>query len=361
MITETKDKKGEIFAGIDTHRDTNAIATCDAFGTILSAAEFSTTKAGTKKLISWLFSQGTVGAVGIECTGSYGKNVACAFQGMKVLVLEITRPVKKDRRSKGKSDTLDAQNAAQSARDYIFGGSRESNACVAKDRTSELEEIRTVKSTYDSAIKMRTQSINELKAVVVGAPDSIRESLRDLTITKLVQKCARFHIDTNKHENTVKAVLKGLAQRILSLDEEIASYKEILDSFANKHLTHLLSIRQVGTISAIQILLSAGTNIDRFKNEAAFAAYCGVSPVPASSGMHAKMRLSRAGDRQANSVFHMIAIGRMGHDADTKEYVKKRTAEGKSKKDIIRCLKRYIAREAFRRLKQDLKNFQIAS
>ena len=122
-----------------------------------------------------------------------------------------------------------------------------------------------------------------------------------------------------------------------------------------------MGIRQVGSISAVQILLCAGSNINRFKNEATFAAYCGVSPLPALSGMHARMRLSRAGNGQANSVFHMIAIGRMGHDIQTKEYVKKRIAEGKSKKDIIRCLKRYIAREAFCRLKQDLKEFQIAS
>ena len=345
-----------IFAGIDTHRDTYAIATCDAFGTILENSEFKTTKCGNKKLLSWLESQGEISAVGVEGTGSYGKSVTVYLQKRGVQVLEVTSPVKKERRSKGKNDYMDAQSAARTARDYTYGGSRETNACVAKDRSSETEQIRLVKASYDAAVKMKTQSINEFKAVIVDAPDDLRESLRELSTTKQVQKCSKFRPDAgNKEDFFTKTALRRIAKRILNLTEEIKEYKGILDDFAGQHLQNLLELKQVGSVSAVQLFLSAGANVNRFESEGAFAAHCGVSPLPASSGQHSKMRLSRAGDRKANSVLYMIAIGRMGKDEETKEYVAKKIAEGKSKKDAIRCLKRIIARQVFRALKRDFK------
>lgn len=349
-------EKTEIFAGIDTHRDTYAIATCDAFGTILNNSEFKTTKCGISKLMNWLTSQGEVSAVGVEGTGSYGKSVTVYLQKKGVKVLEVTSPVKKERRSKGKSDFMDAQSAARTARDFTFGGSRETNACVAKDRSSETEQIRLVKASYDAAMKIKTQSINEFKAAIVNASDDLRESLRELSTSKQVQKCSKFRPDiANKEDNLTKITLKQIAKRILNLSDEIKEYKGILDEFAAQNLQNLLKLKQVGSISAVQLFLTAGANINRFETEGAFAAHCGVSPLPASSGQHSKMRLSRAGDRKANSVLYMIAIGRMGKDEETKEYVAKKIAEGKSKKDAIRCLKRIIARQVYRALKRDFK------
>jgi transposase len=347
-----------IFAGIDTHRDTYAIATCDTFGTSLKTAEFKTTKKGISSLLTWLQKQGDVSAVGVECTGSYGKGVTASLQKIGINVLEVTSPVKKERRSKGKNDEMDAISAARTARDYVYGGTREANACVSKDRTSEIEQIRVVKTAYDSAKKMKTQTINAFKAAIIDAPEELRDSLRGLSTLIQVKKCARMHPEAGKMETFYsKTVLKREALRVLQLDEEIKDYKKLLDEFANTHLKNLMKCQQIGSVSAVQFFLSSGANIERFENEAHFAAHCGVSPVPASSGLHSHMRLSRAGDRKANSALYMIAIGRMGKDNRTKAYVEKKISEGKTKKDAIRCLKRYIAREVFRALKKDLEIF----
>ena len=346
---------GEIFAGIDTHRDTYAIATCDEFGSILKNCEFKTTKSGMKELVKWLNSQGEIRAVGIEGTGSYGKSITVRLQKLGMDILEVTAPPKKTRRSKGKNDYLDAQNAALTARDRILGGSLENNACASKNRTHDLENIRAVKAAYDGAKKMRTQSINAFKASIIASPEDIRETLQGLSTRMQVRKCANFRTNTSNTSTFYsKTVLKREALRIQNLEEELAEYKILLDEFASRYLKNLMELKQVGSVSAVQFFLTSGLNIERFASESAFAAHCGVAPIPASSGQHSRMRLSRAGDRKANSALYFIAIGRMGKDDRTKAYVAKKLKEGKSKKDAIRCLKRYIAREVFRQLKRDI-------
>lgn len=361
MIAQDKQNQGEIIAGIDTHKNTYAVAVCDNCGKIVSNAQFSTAKKGIKELVYWLCSQGCVLAVGIEGTGSYGKNIAQKLQEMQIRVIEVTHPVKSMRRSRGKSDELDAQMAARSTYDFLYGGPSENNACIAKDRSKEVEEIRLIATSHEAAVKECTQVCNQLKSAIVGAPAYIREELRELSSLKQIQKCAKMRICAKTRDMKTKMVLRNLAQRILNLKKEIADYKTILEEFAKEYLPSLFKAVQVGPVAAVQIFLSAGANINRFKSEAAFAAHCGIAPLPASSGMHSRMRLSRAGDRKANSVYYMIAIGRMGHDEKTKNYVQRRLAEGKRKKEIIRCLKRYIVRETFHLLRRDLKNFYLAS
>ena len=152
-------EKTEIFAGIDTHKKTYAVATCDVHGKILCSEEFPTSAKGIKRLLKWLFSQGEILAVGIEGTGCYGKNATIAIQEAGMRIIEVNHACKKTRRSKGKSDVLDAENAALTARDFTFGGTRSLNGSVAIDRTSELEDIRIIKSSYDSAMNARTQAI----------------------------------------------------------------------------------------------------------------------------------------------------------------------------------------------------------
>lgn len=361
MITQNKETQGEIIAGIDTHKETYSIAVCNESGKIISNAQFSTTQKGINDLIKWLLAQGRVLVVGIEGTGTYGKNITQKLQSMQIRVFEVIHPMKNVRRTHGKSDDIDAKVAAKNAYDRYFGGINEKNACVAKDRSAATEEIRLVKASHDEAVKMRTQTINQLKAAVVGAPVDLRESLRSLSTTKLVQKCASFRLKGSSNVANTKLVLKHHAKRILALEEEIADYKAVLEDFATENLPNLMSAKQVGAVAAVSIFLSAGANVDRFKSEAAFAKHCGIAPVPVSSGKNSRMRLSRAGDRKANSVYYMIAIGRMGHDDKTKEYVKRRLTEGKHKKEIIRSLKRYIVRETFHLLRRDLNNFKIAS
>lgn len=346
---------GEFFAGIDTHRDTYAIAICDAHGAILKNDEFKTTKKGIDELARWLKVQGNIRAVGIEGTGSYGKNVSVRLQKMGMEILEVTAPSKKSRRSKGKNDFMDAQNAARTARDRIHGGSLEGNACLAKDRTLDIENIRAVKSAYDAAKKMRTQTINAFKSTIIDSPEELRETLRDLSTLMQVRKCAKFRVSAgNSAHFYSKTVLKREALRILNLEEELCAYKNLLDEFASLYLKNLMEIKQIGSVSAVQFFLTAGLNIERFESESAFASHCGVAPIPASSGQKSRMRLSRAGDRKANSALYLIAIGRMGKDDRTKAYVAKKLKEGKTKKEAIRCLKRYIVREVFHALKHDI-------
>lgn len=224
--------------------------------------------------------------MGIEGTGCYGKNIACKFQDLRVKVVEVNHSCKKARWSKGKSDSLDAENAALTARDFLLGGVRENNASNAMDRTSDFENIRTIKTAYDGALKMRTQTTNQLKAILIKARPEFRDEFSNIKGTrKLINKCASLRPDLrNMGDYCTKVALQNAAKRYLDLTAEIQDYKKILDKFANEHLNSLLELKQVGTISAVQMFLSAGANPERFKNEAAFAAHCGVSPIPASSG-----------------------------------------------------------------------------
>ena len=355
MVSE----KAEIFAGIDTHKKTYAIATCDVQGKILCAEEFSTSKKGIKSLQKWLFSQGEIVAVGIEGTGSYGKNVTIALQNSGVKIIEVNHACKKTRRSKGKSDTLDAENAALTARDFLRGGFRSMNGSVAIDRTSELEDIRIIKAAYDAAISNRTQVINEMKATVLKARPELRSQLENIKQGKnLAIKCSNLRPEAGQTcDRLIKIALKSKGKLYLELSEIIETYRQLLGEFANAHLKNLLKLKHVGAVNAVSMFISAGSNVDRFKNDAAFASHCGTAPIPASSGQKCHMRLSRAGDRKANSVLYQIAIGRMRTDERTKTFIAKKMGEGKTKKDAIRCLKRYITREVFAALKKDAKLF----
>ena len=352
-------EKAEIFAGIDTHKKTYAVATCDVHGKILNKREFSTSAKGIKALKQWLFSEGEIVSVGIEGTGCYGKNATIALQEEGLTVIEVNRACKKTRRSRGKSDELDSENAALTARDCTYGGVRECNGCIAIDRTSELENIRVVKASYDAAITRRTQVINEMKATVLKARPELRDSLEYIRDAKrLATKCQNFHPEQGKCcDRLIKIALKRMANLYFELDSSITEYRKLLEEFACQHLQNLLQLKHVAAVSAVALFLSAGANIDRFKNDAAFAAHCGTAPIPASSGQNCHMRLSRAGDRKANSVLYQIAIGRMRYCDKTKAYIEKKMGDGKTKKDAIRCLKRYITREVFAALKKDAKLF----
>ena len=352
-------EKAEIFAGIDTHKKTYAVATCDVHGKILNKREFSTSAKGIKALKQWLFSEGEILAVGIEGTGCYGKNATIALQEEGLTVIEVNHACKKTRRSKGKSDELDSENAALTARDCTYGGVRDCNGCVAIDRTSELEEIRIIKSSYDAAMTARTQAINELRATVLKAQPGLRSQLEGFKSgKKLAEKCSRLRPHQGEtRDRLTKIALKNTAKLYLELTQTINEYRELLEEFAGEHLKNLLELKHVGALIAVQMFLSAGANIERFKNDGAFAAHCGTAPIPASSGQSYHMRLSRAGDRKANCAIYQIAIGRMHTDKRTKKFIEKKMGEGKTKKDAIRCLKRYITREVFAALKKDAKLF----
>jgi transposase len=219
-----------------------------------------------------------------------------------------------------------------------------------KGADGEVEMIRALRAARRSVVKARAQAVNQLKAMLVTAPEGLKGELRALSTAKLVTKASRFRPGTNPSEveAATKFALRSVARRYQRLSEEISELDEQLDRLVAKAAPELLVVEGVSTDTAASLLIAAGDNPERLKNEAAFAHLCGVAPIPASSGKTVRHRLNRHGDRHANRALYVVALCRMSHDERTRTYVARRTKEGKTKKEIIRCLKRYIAREVYR-------------
>jgi transposase len=258
------------------------------------------------------------------------------------VVIEVNRSDRSTRRHRGKSDPIDAESAARAVLANVA-------TAIPKSGDGNVECIRILRVARVSAVKARTQAANQLHALVVTAPDSLREELHGLKLHQLVAKAAKSrpdpHLETPRQ--TYKRTMRRLALRWQALTDEIADYDRELQHLVTATAPALVSIAGVGIHTAAALLITAGDNSDRLRSEAAFAHLCGVAPIPASSGKTVRHRLNRAGDRAANNALWVIAIGRMARDPDTRTYVARRTAEGRSKKEIIRCLKRYIAREIY--------------
>jgi transposase len=258
-------------------------------------------------------------------------------------VLEVTAPDKHDRRKRGKDDTIDAENAAHAAFAQV-------RTVTPKTRDGMVESLRVLKACRKTAIAARRVALQLIQNTIVSAPDELRESLRTMTRMQLVRTLAAWRPDLSDYRNLTSAyriALKSLGRRYLELHDEVADLDVMIAKLVDELAPELIARNSVGYESAAQLLLTAGDNSGRLQSEASFAALCGVSPVPASSGKVSRHRLNRGGDRAANSALHIIAIGRLRTDARTKEYVARRLAEGHSKLEAIRCLKRYIAREVF--------------
>ena len=340
-----KPRKQRIAGGVDTHSGTHHAAVVLMNGRRLADAEFAATAAGYADLLAWMRSLGRLHAVGVEGTGSYGAGLTRHLRGQDVRVVEVNRPDRRQRRAKGKSDPLDAYAAAEA----VLAGRA---TTVPKAGDGIVESIRALHLVRAGAIKARTACINEMKALLVTAPAELREQLPVRSAARLAQACARLqpHRDLADPAGGVTAALRRLAARYHVLTAEITDADAQLAVLVKQARPDLLAVRGVGVETAAQLLSTCGDNPDRLHSEAAFASLCGVSPVPASSGKTKRHRLNRGGDRQANRALYMIAITRMGHDANTRAYVARRTAEGMSTKEIIRCLKRYLARELYKAL-----------
>jgi transposase len=278
----------------------------------------------------------------VEGTGSYGAALARHLRAAGVEVIEVNAPDKATRRRRGKTDTLDAEAAARAVLSGRAGGS-------AKTGDGPVEMLRMFKLAKASAIKARTQTINQLKAVLVAADPQLRESLAALSNLRLIRRCAQLEIDT-PCDTTSAAVytLRLLARRILTLTDEIRELEQQIITAVTNHSPQLLTRCGIGPDNAAALLIAAGDNPDRLRSEASFAALCGVSPLEASSGKTSRRRLNRGGDRQANSALYRIALSRLRWDTRTRDYLARRITEGKTRREAIRCLKRYIAREIYR-------------
>ncbi len=335
-----------VTVGVDTHKDLHVAAARDQLGRRLATTQVQTTSAGYAQLLGWARSLGQVQAWGVEGTGSYGAGLARFLAAHGQRVLEVNRPDRATRRRRGKSDPVDADAAARTVQAGEASGTPK-----AQDGTVEM--LRALRVARHSAVKARTQTINAIKALLVTAPTQLREQLATLPTTRLIRQAATLEPGklTSPTAATMLA-LRGLAQRYQHLDAEIGLLTGKLDQLTAKTAPKLRALLGVGPDSAAALLITAGDNPSRLRCEAAFAALCGSSPVEASSGKTRRYRLNRGGDRQANAALHRIVIVRLRWHQPTRDYLTRRTTQGKTKKEIIRCLKRYVAREVFAVLHQ---------
>lgn len=339
--------EGQVVGGVDTHKDVHVAAVLGQTGALLGTAEFPATLAGHAKMLAWMRSFGDIGAVGVEGCGNYGAGLARFLLAEGLRVAEVVRPDRRARRFNGKSDTLDAENAARA----VLSGERTSHP---KHRDGAVESLRALRVARTSAVKARRAALQLLRNTIVSAPDRLRESVSGLTRTVLIRTCAswRPNKETVREPTTATRIaLRSLARRILQLEEEIADLDEMIAALVTWINPRLMQASCVGVEIAAQLLVTAGENPERMRSEAAFAMLCGVAPLPASSGKTRRYRLNRGGDRAANCALHMAAISRLRVDPHTRAYAARRTAEGLSKKEILRCLKRYLARELYKLLK----------
>lgn len=335
----------KVIAGIDTHADTHHVAVISDNGAHLADKEFLAVGSGYRKIIDFITSFGTVVGVGVEGTGSYGAELARVLTRKGIQVLEVMRPNRQNRRLHGKSDPLDAYQAAEAA----LAGSRVS---MPKARNGAVEALRVLRAEKSTAMRARVAVMTQIKSILVSAPETLRARYRGLSSTATIAALEKSRPGGNMTDpvNATSTVLKRLARRYDALDQELALIDTELDALVTAHAPMLRDLRGVGTDTASQLLVTVGDNPERITTEAKFAALVGVAPIPASSGKTTRHRLSRGGDRQANKAIHHIALVRMSCDARTKTYVSKRRQEGKTTKEIIRCLKRYIAREIYDQL-----------
>jgi transposase len=331
--------------GVDTHRDAHSVAvvaTCT--GSVTAQTTVAADPVGFRRLLRFARRHaGTRRVWAIESSGSYGAGLTTFLLGHGESVVEVDRPKRPARRNGAKSDALDAVRAAREAleRDHL-----------AQPRArGDREAVRVLLSTRRGAIRARTQAINQLKALVVTAREDLRHQLRNTPTDTLVRRCARLRSlpSQSAEQRATVIALRHTARRILALDAEANELEHELAQLVKQTVPALLDQIGVGPISAAQLYCS-WSHHGRVRNDAAFAMLAGAAPIPASSGHTIRHRLNRAGDRQLNYALHTIVLTRLKHDPATRAYAAKRLAEGKSPREIKRCLKRYLARKLFRLL-----------
>ena len=338
----------EVILGVDTHLDVHVGAIVNQAGKLLGTRSASPTSVGYTELLRWASSFGSFRRAGIEGTGSYGAGLCRFLVEEGISVIEVNRPDRAKRRLQGKSDPTDAESAARS----VLSGTA---TATPKLQSGACEAMRIASVARRSAVKAKTQAINQIRALLVSAPQEIRERLWKTSATDCAKACIRVRSlgDTALHQ-TLTMTLKSLAKRWLMLSDELQKLDKQLDALTAEYAHRLRGQFGVGPQTAATLLSVAGDNPERLKNEAALAALCGVNPLPASSGKTVRHRLNRGGSRAANNALWTIAMVRMRSDPRTKAYVARRTSEGRTSKEICRCLKRYIARELYPLILGDL-------
>jgi transposase len=325
----------EVIVGVDTHADTLHAAVVDLTGQRLGDAGFPATSAGYASLLAVAGSHGRIERIGVEGTASYGAGLADHLRAAGIDVREVIRPSRQHRRRRGKSDPADAYAAAAVAL-------ADDDMPTPKSRDGQIEQIRALLVARRSAVKARTAALSQIKALIVTAPEQLRAELRVLGDQQRLKR-----LSASRTSEPLQVALRMLARRAQALSGEVAELERLLDPLVTATAPALRAAKGVGPVTGAQLLVTAGDNPHRMRSKAAFAALCGVSPIAASSGKTTRYRLNRGGDRQANNALFRIVLVRMTCDQRTRDYVARRTQQRRPKKEIIRCLKRYVADEMF--------------
>jgi transposase len=329
-----------IAVGVDTHKQWHVAVALDALGQVLGEIVIAATGAGYGELVAWLSGLEGEVVVGIEGAGSYGAGLCQHLRGAGLVVVEVERPRRRDRRA-GKSDHIDALLAAK----RVLAGDGVSTPRAAGGRAA----LSVLVVAYRSCVGERTRLLNQLQGLCVTAPAALRERIGKGNGVRLADRLARMRdrSDAGQHEQTMLTVLRDLARRARQLDAQAGQYRcEITNLVRELHPT-LMDEPGVGPISAAKLLVCDPA---RFPTEAAFARSNGTAPIPASSGHTIRYRLSRGGDRQANNAIHTIAMNRAVNHAESRAYLDRRIRQGKTHRDAMRALKRQISRRMYRRL-----------
>jgi transposase len=345
-----------VVGGIDAHADTHHAAALDQRGALLATKSFPTTTPGYCMLLDWLSGFGEVDVVAVESTGAYAAALVRYLREHDIRVVEVNQPhVAHARRRVGKSDRIDAEMAAR----LLLAGKA---TAIPKQTTGIVESIRLLRVARTSAVKARTAATVQIRDLIITAPQPLRDQLSDRkSLRGKATVCARFRFVAGELTGPLAAAkfaLRSLAQRIETLDREIAALDQQLAQLVAIAAPRTVQLLGVSTGHAGQMLTTAGQNVDRFRGDASFAALCGASPIPASSGKTTRHRLNPGGDRQANRALHLIAVCRLRYCKRTRAYAERRTREGKTHREIMRCLKRYIARELYNTLSADLADLE---
>lgn len=336
-----------IAIGVGTHKHLHVALARDEVGRKIGDLTIATTPQGYRQLIQWAESLGEVVAFGVEGTGSYGLGLTRALTDAGHTVREVARPNRQNRRRAGKSDFVDADSASKA----VLSGDAD---VTPKQADGLVETIRVLRVARSSAIKACSETVNAIHALIVTAPDELRSQLRGLSTKRLVRTCAELTPEpVTAPAGSARTALHRLGTRYLELKTEIKSYDTDIAWLTKQAAPELVNAYGVGPEVAATLLTAAGDNPDRLRSEASFANLTGVAPIQASSGKTVRHRLNRGGDRDANAALHRIVFVRMRfkHPATT-TYLERRIADGKTKREAIRCLKRFVAREVYQHLRR---------
>ncbi len=336
--------------GVDPDRDWITAAVVDAKTTgVVATQRFPANAGGYDEAICWAGSFTVDGerAWAIEGTASYGRGLTAALTRVSEWVIEFDRPHRKASKDGAKTDALDAVRAARETlgRDRLH---------QPRSHDGHREALRVHTVTRDGAVRARTAAINELKALVLTAPDNLRETLRGLTTRALVKRCAGFRDSAQRPiaQRCAHNTMRLIARRITNFNDEIAVHDAAIKRLVDEAAPQLVAEPGIGYVTAAMFYV-AWSHPGRCRNEAAYARLGGVAPLPIDSGQNQdRHRLNRGGDRQLNKALHIVALTRLRCDETSRDYRDRRRSEGKTERDVQRCLKRYIARQVWRLLEQ---------